>query len=148
MSYEVEDTTYVLEFDDKPGAEVRCRAGSMGQHLEALSLDWVLEAGALQKRFPDDDEAQKAELLRLYGIFVDHIDSWNLTRRKKDVPITVAGLLSLDREFVRVAAVAWLRGVFGLSAPLGQRSTNTVTPDFDESAIPMEIIPSSLPLAG
>jgi hypothetical protein len=145
--YEVEDTTYTLEFDDRPGAEIVCRAGSMEQHFEALSLDWTLERGALQKRYPDDDEAQEREVRRLYTIFVDHIESWNLTRRKAEVPITVDGLLSLDREFVRTAALAWLRGVFGLSAPLEKRSTDTEKLEFDESSIPMEVIPSSLPLA-
>lgn len=147
MDYEVEDTTYTLEFDDRPGAEIVCRAGSMEQYLEALTLDWVLQAGALERRFPNDDEAQLKELKRLYGIFVDHIESWNLTRRKKNVPITVKGLLSLDRDFVRLAALSWLRGVFGVSAPLGQSSGSTETPDFDESSIPMEIIQPSIPLA-
>lgn len=146
MSYEVEDTTYILEFDDRPGAEIKCRAGSMDEHLEALSLDWVLSPDAFGQRFHTDKEV-RAELSRLFGIFADHIDSWNLTRKGKPVPLTADGLMSLDREFARTAAIAWLRGVFGLSAPLGQRSTTTETPDFDESAIPMEIIPSSLPLA-
>lgn len=145
--YEVEDTTYTLEFDDRPGAEIICRAGSMEQHLEALSLDWVLERGALQRRYPGDDEAQMAELYRLYDLFAAHIQSWNMERRGQPVPTTADGLLSLDREFVRTATLAWLRGVFGISAPLEQPSGPTETESFDESSIPMVIPQSPMPLA-
>lgn len=145
--YEVEDTTYTLEFDDRPGAEIVCRAGSMEQHLEALSLDWTLERGALQRRYPGDDDAQMAELYRLYDLFADHVESWNLERKGQPVPITANGLLSLDRDFVRSATLAWLRGVFGINAPLEQPSGPTETDDFDESSIPMQIPPSPIPLA-
>jgi hypothetical protein len=145
-SYEVEDTTYTLEFDDRPGAEIVCRAGSMDSYLEALSLDWVLSPDAFSQRFRTDDEV-RAELSRLFGIFADHIDGWNLTRKGEPVPITADGLMSLDREFSRPAAVAWLRGVFGVAAPLGRRSAAIEKPEFDESSIPMEIIQPSIPLA-
>jgi hypothetical protein len=147
MGYEVEDTTYTLEFDDRPGAEIVCRAGSMEQHLEALSLDWVLSPGAFGQRVHTNEEA-KAELARLYGIFAEHIQSWNLERKGQPVPITADGLMSLDREFSKLATTAWLRGVFGLSAPLEKPSTDTETPAFDESSIPMEIMNESIPLAG
>jgi len=146
MGYEVEDTTYTLEFDDRPGAEIVCRAGSMEQHLEALTLDWVLTPQAFANRIHNDDEADR-ELRRLFAIFADHIQSWNLTRKGEPVPITAKGLLSLDREFAKLAATAWLRGVFGLNAPLEQRSTGIGTSDFDESSIPMEIMNQSQPLA-
>lgn len=145
-AYEVEDTTYTLEFDDRPGAEIVCRAGSMESHLEALSLDWVLNREAFGQRFHTDDEV-KAELARLYSIFADHIVSWNLERKGQSVPITADGLMSLDREFTKAATMAWLRGVFGVSAPLGQPSGPTETDAFDESSIPMVIPPSPIPLA-
>lgn len=147
MGYEVEDTTYTLEFDDRPGAEIVCRAGSMSEHLEALSLDWVLDRGALERRFPGDDEAQMAELHRLYNLFSAHIVSWNMERKGQPVEISADGLLSLDREFVRAAATAWLRGVFGISAPLEKPSEPTEKDDFDESSIPMQIPQSPIPLA-
>lgn len=146
MGYEVEDTTYTLEFDDRPGAEIICRAGSMESHLEALSLDWVLHPRAFGQRFHTDEEA-KAELARLYSIFADHIVSWNLERKGQPVPITADGLMALDREFSKAATTAWLRGVFGIDAPLEQPSAPTVTDDFDESSIPMVIPPSPIPLA-
>lgn len=156
MGYEVEDTTYTLEFDDRPGAEVRMRAGSVEDHLAALRLDWVLVPGELARRFPDDDKAQEAEFRRLYSIFVHHVDSWNLERKGQPVPTTVDGLMGLDREFVKPMVTAWLRGVFGLSAPLGQPSSGTETkqsaPDSDEiselmQAIPMETPSTPIPLA-
>lgn len=136
--YEVEDTTYTLDFEDRPGAEITCRAGSLRLHLEALSLDWVLRVGEFGRRFHTDDEVT-AELTRLYDIFAGHIVSWNLTQKGEDVPITADGLLGLDREFSKQAAHAWLRGVFNLSAPLEQPSENGETPSFDESSIPMQI---------
>lgn len=144
--YEVEDTTYTLEFDDRPGAEIICRAGSMESHLEALSLDWVLTREAFSQRFHTDEEV-RGELARLFSIFADHIQSWNLTRRGQPVPITADGLMSLDRDFARDAATAWLRGVFGLSAPLEQPSGPTETDTFDERSIPMVVPPSPIPLA-
>lgn len=146
--YEVKDTTYTLEFDDRPGAEIVCRAGSMAQHLEALSLDWVLDRGALQRRYPDDDEAQMAELYRLYDLFAAHIQSWNMELKGQPVQATADGLLSLDREFVKTATLAWLRGVFGISAPLEQPSGLIGTESFDERSIPMVIPQSPMPLAG
>lgn len=146
MGYEVKDTTYTLEFDDRPGAEIVCRAGSMRQHLEALSLDWVLRRELFAQRFRTDEEAN-AELARLYDIFAEHIVSWNLEIKGQPVPITADGLLSLDREFSKAATTAWLRGVFGISAPLEQPSVPTETDNFDESSIPMVIPPSPIPLA-
>ena len=144
--YEVEDTTYTLEFDDHPGAEIVCCAGTMASHLEALSLDWVLSREAFSQRFHTDEEVN-AEFARLFGIFAEHIVSWNLTRKGEPVPITADGLMSLDREFAKSATVAWLRGVFGISAPLEQPSEATETDSFDESSIPMVIPPSPIPLA-
>lgn len=146
MGYEVEDTTYTLEFDDRPGAEIVCRAGSMSEHLEALSLDWVLTPAAFARRFTTEDEVE-AELSRLFDIFATHIESWNLERKGQPVPITADGLMSLDREFAKLAATAWLRGVFGISAPLEKPSGPTETESFDESSIPMQIPPSPIPLA-
>jgi hypothetical protein len=146
MGYEVEDTTYTLEFDDRPGAEIVCRAGSMESHLEALSLDWVLNREVFGQRFHTDDEV-KAELTRLYGIFAEHIVSWNLEIKGQPVPITAAGLMRLDREFSKLATTAWLRGVFGISAPLEQPFGPTETDDFDESSIPMVVPQSPIPLA-
>jgi len=146
MGYEVEDTTYTLEFDDRPGAEIVCRAGSMGEHLEALSLDWVLSPTAFGQRFHTDEEAN-AEIVRLFDIFAQHIQSWNLTRKGEPVPVTADGLLSLDREFAKAAATAWLRGVFGIAAPLEKPSVPTETESFDESSIPMQIPTSPIPLA-
>jgi hypothetical protein len=145
-AYEVEDTIYTLEFDDRPGAEIVCRAGSVKQHLKALSLDWVLTREAFASRFHTDEEVD-AELTRLFDIFADHIQSWNLTLKRQPVPITADGLMSLDREFAKTAATAWLRGVFGISAPLEQPSGPTETESFDESLIPMVIPPSPIPLA-
>lgn len=144
--YEVEETTYTLEFEDRPGAVIVCRAGSMRSHLEALSLDWVLDRAAFGQRFHTDEEVN-AELTRLYDIFAEHIVSWNLTCKGEPVPITADGLMSLDREFTKVAATTWLRGVFGISAPLEQPSAPTSTDEFDESSIPMTIPPSPIPLA-
>lgn len=152
MGYEVEDTTYTLEFDDRPGAEVRMRAGSVEDHLAALRMDWVLAPGELQRRHPNDDEAQEAEVRKLYAIFVRHVESWNLERKGQLVPVTVEGVMGLDREFVKPMVTAWLRGVFGLSAPLETHSGDTETtlpePDFDESTIPMEDPQIPIPLAG
>ena len=75
-------------------------------------------------------------------IFVDHVTEWNLEDAGGvPVPVTVAGMLSLEEPFKNLMIREWLKATRAISVPFGRRSDGGVpSPTGDEPApsIPME----------
>lgn len=121
---------YVLEFDGTgmEGAVVKMRSPSI-----ATMEEW-----------------RELEEERVREVLVQHVAEWNLEDDAGPVPVTVAGLNSLEPQVVGLISREWWRAARGLTAPLDPRReptpSNTAstageasqTEESSELSIPME----------
>lgn len=118
---------FVLDFSDTDadGAIVKVRSVSIGALLE---LDTAM------------NRAGQAEFLAGY------ITEWDLEDDDGPIPITAAGLLSLELPFFDLIYIEWLKATRGISAPFDRRSDGGgLSPEADpmEPSIPMESLSGS-----
>lgn len=86
---------------------------------------------ALEEFTTTDDEVRGAEIL------AEHLIEWNLEDFEgKPVPMTAAGLRSLDPPAARLIVIEWLRAVRGVSAPFDRRSASGGLPPQEAPAEP------------
>jgi hypothetical protein len=125
---------YLLKFEDPElaGLEVRARATSM---------DGIMDMAALAELGEDIGPEQIRALDPLFERFVECLEHWNLEDGGQPVPMTKAGLLAQDLEFVLSLVGAWAEAVAGVPGPLGQKS-NAGGLSLAGS-IPMETLPES-----
>jgi hypothetical protein len=120
MSYKVQRTMFTLVFNDPEheGIVVRVRATSFGERMRI----WH----DLSPTQDDTLEVRKTKMDELHALFVDHLVDWNLVEEddtETPIPATVAGLHSLEPEFVGTIIGVWQMGRAAVPAPLGQPST-------------------------
>lgn len=135
MGFRKKDKIYVLKFDGElEGLEVRMHGASAGQLIELDSMEY-----------------KTAEALtELFLLFGSKLISWNL-ETEDGTPITfdrdgdetpdeakARVLKEQDIDFVFDILGAWKNAILGVSAPLGQRSTDGE--QFPEESIPMETL--------
>ena len=85
--------------------------------------------------FREANDERFAELL------AQHVKEWNLEDDGIPVPVTAAGVLSLEKPFVDLIYVEWLRATRGITVPFDRRSNGggpSPTADEQEPSIPMD----------
>jgi hypothetical protein len=102
MGYEPPSTGLKLDFSETQyaGLEVTMGPLSLGQLLEIEEL------------------SEKEGTRGLVTLFVDVLESWNVTRQGDPVPADLAGVLSQDPDFVLAIINAWQRNVASAPPPL------------------------------
>jgi hypothetical protein len=117
MGYKPQRPTYVIEFEDAPGLELRCTSTSLGklQSTQQLSADPTKQFEA-------------------FKVFVDNVVSWNIEHPDMEndeddyctvcgspagVPLAVSldGLKCLDLGFVTKLFMGWVQGMTQVSIP-------------------------------
>lgn len=135
MGYRRVKPVYVLKFEDPELAEleVRAKGASVGQLMKLMDLARFAVGG---HKFTAEDFK---DLGGLFELFASKLISWNLEDEDgTPIPATVDGLNDQDMDFALDLVLAWVSAVIGVSAPLGQPSTDG-TP-FPEGSIPMETL--------
>jgi hypothetical protein len=112
MGYEVPNSTLRLEFDKYPGLEVEAGSIPLGTLLD-------LSEGASDLR---SGNASSDSATSLFETFASALKSWNCERDGQPVPITLAGLRSLDANFAGDLMLAWFDAITGVSGPLDRKS--------------------------
>ncbi len=120
MGFEAPGTGKILTFEGTPyeGLEVTVDSASIGlltgvaEHYEAL-------AGLTAE---SDLKSALPALNKLLSLFAGVLEGWNVTKRGKPVPATLAGLQSLDVLFVIGIVRAWLTGSVQADEELGKDS--------------------------
>lgn len=127
MGYQREPTIYTIRYADHPGLVVRALGLSMGEFFDMGSLADL-----------DIKNLNIEDLRRVFQPFADALQSWNLEyaldgpdrgegpiyRKGDPVPVTLAGILSYDMEFVFELLTGWMDSVISVDAPLAQPSTD------------------------
>jgi hypothetical protein len=113
--------TFSLEFEDTDadGAVVKIRSASIATIVELRTCTLVREA----------------------EIVAEHVTEWNLEDGEVSVPISGAGVLSLEEPFKNLIINEWLQATRGISVPFDRRSSDGVKPpeaEQPEPSIPME----------
>jgi hypothetical protein len=114
---------FVLDFTDTDaaGAVVKCGSASVAEVLEIYKDVTTIE--------------------RESEIVAAHITEWNLEDDGVPVPITAAGLMSLEVPFRALIVAEWLEATRGITAPFDRRSNGggpSPTVDNEEPFIPMD----------
>jgi hypothetical protein len=138
--YVVPRTILKLVFVDAEyeGMEVRVKKPSLEEAFRATDLRW---------QSPNDTVQDiKAHVAELHSMFVDHLVDWNLTEEDgAAVPETLAGLLTLEGQFVGLLLGTWLDSVTGVSRPLPKPSgSGGSSPPTEAEAMLTEIPSESL----
>lgn len=100
--FEVPETVAKLVFTDPSfaGLEVACAL---------IPLDELVATAQLARIDPDAiTAAELAKVTQLRDAFAGALRSWNLTRKGKPVPATLAGVKSLDMVFVLQLIEPWV----------------------------------------
>jgi hypothetical protein len=127
MGYKVEKKAYRLKFEDRPGLEVTAASLPLGDFLNVTKL-----AGG--------SAAEAAEnAADLFSAFADSLISWNIEDDNGPVTPDLAGIKTLDFDFVIEIVMAWVQAMGGVDNPLQKGSSNGETSL--ESMMPMS--PSS-----
>lgn len=138
MGFEVSEIeeVYTLTFEDASwnDANIRVRTASVETLMQINFLGEVRMSPILTK-----EEWQSVE--GLANILAKHIESWNLERDGKPIPISGDGLLSLGFKVFWKLHNVWLLAMVGVPTPLPADSTSG-EPLLVES-IPMEQLPES-----
>lgn len=114
-----------FEDPDYEGLNVRARSRTLGEILEVADQAESARSGA--------GISQVRELLEL---FVDSLESWNLTGQDdQDVPPTMEGLLGQEMDLALDIVLAWFDSMASVAGPLARGSTNGSK--FQEASLPM-----------
>ena len=81
--------------------------------LDAISLGDLL---AIQEQAEDVSAGKGAR--KLFAMFADCLESWNVTRRGVPVPPTLEGVLQQDAAFILAVVTAWQQGMAQAPPPL------------------------------
>lgn len=93
-----------LEFADHPGLILRVRAPGVAAQLAAEEALPLFQAG------------ENARAVAVFaGPFADAVISWTLYRAGRPVPVTRAGVLSLDLPFALMVMSEWMRYAFAVA---------------------------------
>jgi len=99
--YKHASRTFVLEFGDMPGLEVRMRPVSVSQLMDLTVLADEFAAG----------RATTAQVNELFETFADRLVSWNLDIDDDEVPADIKGVRSLDYELFMRMLTGWYAGM-------------------------------------
>ncbi len=130
MGYKAKKKLYKLIFadEDMNGLEVIATSISMERILRMQELS---AAGEQTTRSP-------AAFRELVETLAGAMLSWNLEDEfDQPVPVTVAGILAQDPEFVMEIVSSWTLAITGASGPLGDGSTSGGSSAL-EASMPME----------
>lgn len=137
MGYRRERRLFNLKFEDPEyaGLEVLIRTLPVGEFLGLARLQ-----ASLDTENPDISAVEK-----LFKVFLDKLIRWNVEDPDsgEPVPTTMAGLQTLELDFVLVIIGAWVNGMAGVSPSLGKDSPSGGT--FPEVDVPTEAWSGSLP---
>lgn len=103
MGYEVEEI-YILEWENRPGAQVKARSISSGELLQWSAKQAMLREAAEAEGGNSRDVAFRhmAELL------TEVVESWTFERRGVPVPITEDGCLMLGHKLLLAVYKAYM----------------------------------------
>lgn len=136
MGYRRERRLFNLKFEDPEyaGLEVLIRTLPVGEFLGLAKLQAALSA----------DDTDVAAVEKLFRVFLDKLIRWNVEDPDtgEPVPTTMAGLQTLELDFVLVIIGAWISGMAGVSPSLGKDSPSGGT--FPEVDVPTEAWSGSL----
>lgn len=131
MGFEVQETRARLQFTDPSfnGLEVVCALIPLDELAAAASLADV-----------DSDNVTPADLMKVQQLrdaFAGALRSWNLTRKGKPVPATLAGVKSLDLVFVLQLIEPWIENSATVAAQLAadRAEVEAVLPSLPAEAI-------------
>jgi hypothetical protein len=115
--YEVPQDTIKLKFSDPSfeGLEVVCHSVPYGNLTETA------EMAKIDPKNVTDEDLERVD--RLVKAFSDNLVSWNLTREGKKVPVTNAGVKSLNLVFLLQIVEGWLQGTAELVATQAQKDS-------------------------
>jgi len=99
--YKHASRTFVLEFDDMPGLEVRLRPVSVSQLMDLAGLADEFAAG----------KATPGQVSELFETFADRLVSWNLDIDDEEVPADIKGVRSLDADLFMKMLSGWFAGM-------------------------------------
>lgn len=127
---------FVLKFEGEElaGLEVRASSTSLGNLTDLMDLAEMSRASVRE---------EKERLMQLFDRFIGCVKGWNLEHEvSEDVweatPVTVAGLLLHEGDFVLDLVFAWVDGVVGTPDPL-ERKSDGGRP-LEEVSLPMEAL--------
>lgn len=130
MGYRRERRLFNLKFEDPEyaGLEVLIRTLPVGEFLGLAKLQ-----NALDESNPDFSAVEK-----LFKVFLEKLIRWNVEDPDsgEPVPATMAGLNTLELDFVLAIIGAWINSMAGVSPSLGKDSPSGVT--FPEVDVPTE----------
>lgn len=127
MGYKPARRTFLLEFIDHPGLEVRCVSTSLGELLDIAKMRLNIQTMT--------DE----EKLSVFGKFTECIDSWNIEHphvpggsacprcelnEDDPLPTSMDGLMCLDFDFVMTIIFGWVSAQARVAAPKGLSFNN------------------------
>lgn len=129
---------FLLKFDDaeREGIEVRASSTSLGNLVDLMDLAEMDRASVRE---------EKERLLKLFERFMGCVKSWNLDHEVEgeddvweETPLTVAGLMMHEPDFVLDLVFAWMDGVVGTPGPLARKSDGGEPSE--EVSLPMEAL--------
>lgn len=130
MGYKPTSTTYALEFEDKPGLEVRCKGATLG------------EIDKVRKLEPNMNEPDEAKRMAIFTFFEKKLITWNVDhpelveedengrcascglKEDEPMPCTVLSMQCLELAFIMRIIIGWVFAVARVSVPKGLNLSN------------------------
>lgn len=124
MGYKREAKQYRLRFEDHPGFVVVMRGLSVEKFLGLVRLAGALSGLDLATAKGPELDATLAAVDELFASFAAGLVSWNLDDDEDQaVPPTLAGVTSLDLDFVLELVMGWMEAMTSVPPPLPKTSS-------------------------
>lgn len=131
MGFEPEQTHYKLIFEDPKlqGLEVTAAGLSIGEFEELTGLGDSIGIKNIDPENLTSEDTGKITggLMKMMGMFAEALVAWNVTRRGKPVPATLAGVKSQELGFVLRIIMTWMSAMTDVDVPLPAGSSSGVT---------------------
>lgn len=133
MGFKAPVTIFKLNFKDEyAGLEVAVKSVPTGDLMDLMKMAVTLGSSGKDVKATDMDAVSS-----LFSGFAGALVSWNLEDEQGvAIPATLAGVNSLEFQFVVMVIMVWVEAVAGVSSDLGKASNSGGT--FQGAPIPME----------